>query len=385
MSADDDAAFEPPCNILYYIPHQRVDSGGPNVLLRIIRNLDRSRFQPLFLARSEGPLVDLLVDQKVEIIRSPVGSIGYRHPFRSISRLRHMRNLLRLNGIALVHTFDFGWNEDVVLAAGLCGIPVILHEHWGGEAHFQNLNRFAADKVLFCSQAQRDSFGHLDRVRKKSDILYNSVDLGRFACHRSSLRAELGFADTHLVIGTVAFVTREKGIDILLEAAALLAARWENLRVLVVGPFNAQQEDYCRAVKQRAVTSPLQGKVVFLGSRRDIPELLSCMDIFAFPSLWESFGLAPLEAMASRLPVVASRVGGIPELLVDVPESGCLVTPISAPAFAEAIEPFLSDSGLRRTTGDRARQSIIGRLDEPTISAQLERIYLETLAARSGG
>ena len=368
----------PPHNILYYISHQRVDSGAPAVLCRMIRRLDRSRFQPFFLARSEGPLVDWMAEQKVTIIRSPVGNVAYRHPLRSIGRLRRMCRLLRLNRIALVHSFAYGWNEDFVLAAGLCRIPVILHEHLGGKAHFQNLNRLAAAKVLFCSAAQRDNFGNLERVRGKAEVLYNSVDLDRFDSRKTSLRAELGFSDENIVVGAVAFVTPEKGIDILLDAAALLAPRWDNLRVLIVGAFNPRQADYCKALTRRAAAPPLNGKVSFLGSRRDVPELLSCMDIFAFPSLWEAFGLAPLEAMAARLPVIASRVGGIPEIL-NAPDIGRLVSPVSAPAFAESIEPFLADPGLRRQTGERARQSLIGRFDEPTIAGNLERIYLETL------
>lgn len=373
--------MNPPFNILYYVAsHDRVDSGGANVLLRIIRRLDGLKFRAHCLASSEGPLLQALINQQVGVIRSPVGSISPRYPVRSYCQLRRMQKLLRTHRIALVHRFDFGWNDDFVIAARLCGIPVILHEHSDGEARLRNLNRFAAEKVVFCSEAQRNSFGFVDRIRNKSRVIYNSVDLDRFAACQNSLRRECGFNEEHLVIGTVALITKEKGIDLLLSAAAALAPRWGNLRVLVVGPFDPKQENYCRAVKEQALQPPLTGKVVFAGSRRDIPELLNTMDIFVFPSLFEAFALAPLEAMAARLPVVASRVGGTPELLLDAPKTGRLVAARSATALAEAIEPFLSDSSLRRETGECARQSLIGRFDEGTVARQIERLYLDAIA-----
>jgi glycosyltransferase involved in cell wall biosynthesis len=118
--------------------------------------------------------------------------------------------------------------------------------------------------------------------------------------------------------------------------------------------------------------------VRFLGSRNDIPDLMASLDLFVLPTRAEPFGIVILEAMAAGLPVIASKVGGIPEILSS-PEVGTLVDPLTPEAFASAVHEVLCRPDRGRSMGQKARASLIGRFDTVTGRERLQKIYLEAL------
>ena len=115
--------------VLYHYHSQQFDTGSPRVLATLIDSLDRRVYEPLFLANGDGPLIGELRRRNVAIVEQPTTVITYRHPIASLRALAAKRRLLRALKIDLVHVNDFGWNLDVVLAAALIGIPVVLHVH----------------------------------------------------------------------------------------------------------------------------------------------------------------------------------------------------------------------------------------------------------------
>ena len=368
-----------PFRVLYHEYHQKVDTGGPRVLMSIIRGLDRSIFQPFYVTDSDGPLVDALRTMGVTILRSPVQSITYRRPLAAFARLLSIRKLLKDQKIDLVHDFQFGWNVDLVLGSRLAGVPVILHEHAGGEEiPVQNLSRLAASRVVFCSAAQRDSFYPLRRIRCPIEVICNAVDTERFSPGSGhAAREALGYCPGDLVLGTVGVVSYGKGIDIFLDTLCLLLPRWKNLKAVVVGHLSDAEPEFVRDQVKRAASPPLQGVVKFLGSRTDIPELLRGLDIFVFPTRAEAFGLAPLEALACGIPCVASDVGGVSEI-VQTPHGGRLVSDLSPNAFAAALEPLLESASLRAQLGVEARRSV-ERFSPSEIDRRWQQVYLETV------
>ena len=125
-----------------------------------------------------------------------------------------------------------------------------------------------------------------------------------------------------MVIATVAQICERKGIDTVLEAARLLLMRHENLRFALAGPDGPGESAFAAEMRRQAAEDPaLRGRVHFLGSRQDIPELLASADLFFLPTRHEPFGIVVVEAMAAGLPAVVSRLGGIPEIVVS-PEIG---------------------------------------------------------------
>jgi glycosyltransferase involved in cell wall biosynthesis len=170
-------------------------------------------------------------------------------------------------------------------------------------------------------------------------VVCNAVDTEAFdgVRDRAKIRAQLGFGADEHVMTAVATFKRQKGHRFLIEAIASLAPRFPRLRLLLIG--DGELADDIRAdVDSRG----LSGAVQLLGTRRDIPDLLASSDSFVLPSLWEGLPVALIEAMASGLPVVATRVSGT-EQVVEDGSTGWLVPPGDPSALAKAIAKLLSD------------------------------------------
>ncbi len=339
--------------------------------------LDRARFEPVYLATGDGPLIDALAAQNVRIVRGEVTSVSYRHPLAALGKALRQARLLRRLEINLLHMNEFGWNQDLVLGAWLRGIPVVLHVHNPASIAFQNLHRFAASKVLTVSEAAKGAVTNFHRIRHKCEVLYNSVDLGRMGRGRP-IRESLGLTSQDIVIGTIGQISYRKGIDVVLETARILLPRWPQLKFLLIGPKGIGEEIFADQMMQRAKEPGFAGRVHFLGSRSDIPDLLASMDIFFLPTRAEPFGIVIIEAMAAGVPVVASRVGGIPEIITSN-DVGRLVDPISANGFVSAIDEILRLEDQGRRLGERGRRSLLGRVDTRTVGERLQGIYDQLL------
>jgi glycosyltransferase involved in cell wall biosynthesis len=221
--------------------------------------------------------------------------------------------------------------------------------------------------------------------RRRIERIYYGVDVESVAARAAAARreralgrAELGLAPDDLVFTCVARFAPQKAHDVLLRAFARAraagATESERLRLLLVGgdPFG----DGRRRAEALARELELGGAVVFAGIRRDVPELLGLSDVFALASLWEGLGLVFLEAMAAALPVLATRVSAVPEVVVEG-ETGRLVPPADDQALAKAMLELAADPGLR------ARLGAAGAARVPRIFG-LARMIEETLAVYRG-
>jgi glycosyltransferase involved in cell wall biosynthesis len=212
---------------------------------------------------------------------------------------------------------------------------------------------------------------------EKIDTVWSAVEPARFAAAggATELRGELGCpADATLFLSAGALVPR-KGFDVLIEAFARLSAQHARLWIAGAGPERA-------ALEQRLSALGLGERTRLLGQREDVPRLLAACDVFVLPSRREGLGVAALEAMAAGRPVVASRVGGLGEAVVDE-RTGLLVPPGDAAALAMALERLLGDAGLRARLGAAGPERIAaGHLPEQMVDAY-ERIYTGVLVARA--
>src|ERR1035437_9671403 len=347
--------------ILYYYPCLHFDTGSPKALVNFIESLDGAVFEPVYCAAGDGPLTEALTARGVEIVHGHVDSVTFRRPLAALAVIRRQAGLLKSWRIDVLHAHRLFWNTDLILAAWTLRIPVILHVHNPEAVAFQNLNRLVARKVLFCSRNVMENCGHLERIANKAEVLHNAIDTSAIS-RGSSIRATLGLTDTDIAIGTVAQVVQRKGIDILIETARILLRERSDLAFLVAGPTSHGEEDFGCRMRAAAAEPDLRGRIRFLGSRSDIPDFLASLDLFLLPARAEPFGIVVIEAMAARLPVIASKVGGIPEVL-SAPEIGHLVDPITPEAFAAAIREILALPDRGKSLGEKARLSLTGRFD----------------------
>jgi glycosyltransferase involved in cell wall biosynthesis len=204
---------------------------------------------------------------------------------------------------------------------------------------------------------------HLDEGRVR--VIPNGIDTRRFTpSDRPAARAALGLDARVPLVGFVGRLARVKGVDILLEAFARVGRSVPEARLAVIG-------DGPEASRLRAM--PEADGVVFLGTRDDVPNLMPGLDLLCVPSRDETFGIVALEALACRVPVVASRVGGLAEVVP--PDAGLLVAPEDPEALAQALVCLLKDPATRTKMGEAGAAYVRERFDIRNTVHQIEGIY----------
>jgi len=332
-------------NILYYYSSQQVHTGSPQVLLRLIDCLDRERYRPFFLASQNGKLCQELKKKDVEILNCEQGIVSKRGLFRNIININKIAYLLRINKIDVVHINELGYNFELVVAAKMLRIPVILHNHNPAVFSRKNINCLFGDKFIFVSNSLVKECKGSEMIRNKTEVVYNPIDFDHFSSGKP-IRAQLGIEQNQQVVGTIAQICPRKGIDIFIATAEKVAKSLPDARFLIVGPEAIGAEAYAAEMRELIQRKNLGDTVKFMGPRNDIPDILASLDLFFLPSRAEPFGLVLVEAIAAGVPVVASSVGGIPEI-IPTREIG-IVKSLEEGAFEEEIVGLLKNENQRR-------------------------------------
>jgi glycosyltransferase involved in cell wall biosynthesis len=297
---------------------------------------------------------------------------------------------LRAERPSLVHAHLSHAQLYAIPSAKLAGIPIITGHHnddpFVRRFPFRQVYRqiwrmtaggsaISAAVAAFCREIEGES---ADRLR----IIHygkNAPDDGIAQnAARSRLRAEIGIGVETVVMGCVGRLTEQKGIPYALEAFARAHAQHPDTTLVILGDGELRTD-----LEAQAVALGLANAVHFLGWRDDAAAWMNACDIFLFPSLWEGFGLVLLEAMAARLPVVASRVSAIPEVVADG-ETAILVAPRDVEGFADALARLIADAPLRRHMGLLGRDRLethfnVGKMTEETIRLYRD-VLVETVA-----
>ena len=363
--------------VLYYYSSLHFTSGSPKVLVAMIDALDRTGIEPLFWARGEGPLVGELERRGVEVLRGPAGPLARRHPVASLGRIRAKVHALRRARVQLLHVNEYSWNLDLVSAAALARIPVLLHVHNPVEIERWNLDRMIAARVVFVSETHLRGTTNLHRIRRKARVLHNPLDVSRYAGGRD-IRASLGLAADDVMALFVGHIVPAKGVDLLLRMARRLAPRVPRLRFILAGPSKQGYEAFAEEMRHAAESPALRGRVTLLGGRDDVPDLLRSADLFVFPSRGETFGLVVGEAMSAGVPVVTSDVGGIPEV-VGSADAAVMLSMDDEDGFVREVERLALDAGARRALGARGRASVESRFGPAVFARNLEQLYREVV------
>lgn len=231
--------------------------------------------------------------------------------------------------------------------------------------------RRLADRVVAVSEfARREYLADFGLSPSKVVTIHNGIDVERFRARpgmRAAARSELGIPSSVPLAITVAVLRGPKGIDDMLEAMPAAVERIPNLHYIVVGEGPARH-DLERLVSERG----LDGRVIFTGNRSDVPEMLAAADVFVLPSHTEALPTAVAEAMAAGLPVVATRVGGVPEMVDG--DTGILVEPGDQHGLAVAIGDILTEPDMGSELGERGAQRAEQRFE---IRKQARRLVTE--------
>lgn len=329
-----------------------LEVGGSEVLAwRIARGLRRTRRYDcsLYAVDRGGPLSDAL---SRDGIKHKAFSRKNRIDLRLLS---HLASQMRADRIQLVHTHHLAQLLYAGLAARLVGAKVVHTEH---DIHSLSSRRLQILLRVLSNLANvvtgvGDSVAAFLRDQvgipsSKIKTIQNGIDIPSFHYATPIPRSVWGWDKDDVVVGCVARLEPEKGVKFLLEAFRHLLSRQPNAKLLIVGDGRERE-----LLKSTAGLLGLNGSVQFLGTRSDIPELLATCDVIALPSVEEGLPMALLEAMAAGKPVVATKVGAIPEV-IQHGRTGVLVPPASAASLAEALNLLIEDQSTKKAIATEA-------------------------------
>lgn len=304
-----------------------------------------------------------------EDIRSGSYDIMFTHDYRSDAIGWAIRRKHNIPWIAFAHGW-VNWNSPFSKDR----IYALIEE--------QAVRR--ADRYVVASghmhQQLRDKGYQEDRIARVS----YGIDLERFQPRPdNSIREEFGIVEDAPLVGIVGRLHPWKGHTYFLQAAADLIKEFQDARFLIVGDaaFEAHG-DFRQELVREAKELGLAKHVVFTGSRSDVPEIMSALDVFTIPSLVEPFGIVSIEAQACGTPVVGTQVGGIPETMSEG-ETGLLVPPKDAEALRDAIGILLRDKGKLQSMSAAAPAFVEANYSAPVMAKATDQLYDDLLAESS--
>jgi glycosyltransferase involved in cell wall biosynthesis len=354
--------------------------------------------------QAEGWRVDVLTVDPIfqaEVLRQGLGLVDLDvirreiRPLWDLGGLIRLRNFLRRANYRIVHTHTSKGGFVGRLAARLASVPVVVHTAHGFAFHEAS----PRSTRLFYSTLERMASQWCDRIVCVSEFHHRwALELGM--CHPSRIlaipngigdiasqtripasetRRLLGAQPSDLLILSTSRLAGDKGLEYLIEAAAMIRPGARAVKVAIAGdgPVRARLEDQAQRL---GVTD----RVMFLGFRHDIGDLLAACDLVVIPSLREGLSMALLEAMAAGKPIIASSIGSHRELAAQA-EMARLVPPANSRALYEAIQKLLGDPALMTRLGAAARGLFENRYTEGRMLNAYRDLYIELLEGRQPG
>lgn len=307
--------------------------------------------------------------------------------FANLIRLRRWLQTQQIDVFHIQRSIS-NQGKAAILVACAAGIPVVVsttHDqppHLRGGARWinQKVNSLLNTTIVVSECGRQMQLESKDIPANKIDLIYNGIKSDNFAEispeGRAAALASLQLAPDSLIVGTLARLEPSKGVVDLLAAVSKLKKCWPNLTTLIAGVGSQRA-----ALEQETLRLGLTDHVRFLSYVPDAREFYGLLDIFVLPSYWEAFGLVATEAMAMGKPVVATRVGGLPEVVSD--EETGLIVPMGDPsALATAIKRLLDDKHLREQMGAAGRNRVKTVFSITRMADQTIALYRSLLAAK---
>jgi glycosyltransferase involved in cell wall biosynthesis len=364
-----------------YLAHAFAMGGAEEMVLNLVRHLPPRFEATVCCMHQAGP-----IGEEIQRTGVPVHVLGLNPGVRRPLDVLTLRNFLAQAAPHIVHTFLLPASLYGRFAAMMAGIPIVIGTEVNIYENKQPLHVRAerwlmsgTDAVVVSAESVREFYiTQISADPDKVCVIYNAVDWSQL--HTTMTPAEMRKAlgvpvNAPAVAGIIARLTEQKAHRVLFEAMAkhpALAA----LHLVVVGDGALKAE-----LKNRVDNLGLQARVHFAGARRDLGNVMAAIDLFVMPSLWEGLPLSMVLAMGAGLPVVATRVAGIPEVVHDG-ETGLLVAPDDSAALGQAMARLVTDPAFGARLGAAARTFVEPRFGVEGYLRSITSLYDRLLAAK---
>jgi glycosyltransferase involved in cell wall biosynthesis len=382
---------------ILYVNHTGLVSGAEKVLIDILHGLNRDLYEPIVTCPAHGGLATEVVALGVAWLPMPAMEARFaRRPgnalravaplFRSVAWLR---KLIRTLSPDLIHANSVRAGIVSSLAALGTGTPVVWHVHDTLPRHPVSTAIRACvllmrgTQVVAISNATAVKFCGSFPLGKKVRTIYNGVELSRFPARqsgRSAFRDRLKISDEDFLICAIGQICERKGLLELVEAVQRISAQAPRMHLAIVGKVVFRHEEkYLDALLGAVTASGIADRLHFAGELRDVSSALQGADLLVLNSRDEPFGLVLIEAMATGTPVLATRVGGIPEIVTDA-EDGWLVESGDTAALAMKILDLSQNRGMLWRAAERAQSITCSRFSLDRFQGDIARLYAELSA-----
>lgn len=387
-----------------FVDHTAALSGGEIALLHLVRHLDRSRFVPVVLLSSAGPLCEKLREAEVETHVLPLADsivhtrkdelrrsalLRGRDVARTLRYCGRLARFMRRRRADLVHTNSLKADVMGGVAARLAGIPVVWHIRDRIENDylppkvvrvFRRLCRILPNVVIANSAATLQSLHLPGGADSKGQVVHDGVPAAAAtpdaSLHDGPQQAPL--------IGIVGRLSPWKGQHIFLQAAAVVREQFSDAQFQIIGSAMFGEEEYEAEVRALAESLGLNGCLEWTGFRTDVPDLLQKLDILVHASTTgEPFGQVVVEGMLAGKPIVATNGGGVPEIVQDG-VTGILVPMSDDKAMSAAIIELLRGPARAQAMGQAGRRRVLDHFTIEQTARKVEAVYEEVLRRKGG-
>jgi sugar transferase (PEP-CTERM/EpsH1 system associated) len=351
-----------------------LDIGGlERIVISLIKNSDPGRFRHLvYCIGSGGTLADELRNDgfPVTAMNKPEG--------RSLILPFKLMRMFRREKVQVVHSHNYGALVYGEMAAKLAGVAGTVYTSHGRTSAFQKINPYLVKYFNYVNKAVGVSEDTQQLLMKTSGFpldrtmtIINGLDVNRYggAVDIERKKEALGLSGARHVVGIVARLSADKDHQTLLEAYSLILAKRTDITLLIVGDGPLKNN-----LLEKSIELKLGANAVFLGDRLDVPEILKVLDLFVLSSVTEGLAVTLLEAMASELPIVATEVGGNPEVVIH-DKTGIIVPPRDPESLAEAICWMIDNREEAAQMGRLGRERVIEHFSIESMVRQYEAVY----------
>ena len=359
-------------------------AGAEKVVARTATHLSKDRYRVLVSCLyGPGPVAGEIRAASIPVMDLEAQS---KWDLRVVYRLFR---LLKRENIQILHSHLFHANLLGRIAGKMAGVPIVISTRHsvdiGGRGR-EWINRWTkrwTDVTIAVSDQACEAERRWSGTKSGEIVtIYDGIKTEAFERadlqESKELKRKLGIESDAPVIGMIARFHRAKGHSYLMEAMPYILDQFPKAKVLLIGGGELRP-----TIKEKVQKLGLTDSIIFTGIRQDIPRILSALDLFVLPSLWEGLGIAILEAMAAGLPVVATRVGGIPEVVEDR-VTGLLVPPRDPEALAKAIIALLQDRERAKDMGRAGRERVEKHFSVERMVQQTEALYEELIGEKMG-
>ncbi len=360
-------------NVVHLVENLVV-GGLENVLATIVLNLNTEKYNvSVWCLKEGGFLADKLLKRGVEV--KVLNLPSSKNP----AGIYQLYKLLKDNKVNIIHTHAYSAGTIGRISAFFAGVPVIISHNHSVYSYYNKYYHFVerflsllTDKIICVSDIVKKFTNKTQGIdTEKLITIHNGIENVSPVPEKisTSIKNGLGIPPDHTVICTITHMLKHKGVIYLIKSASILLEHRKNVTFLLVGEGSLKDE-----LKKLCVNLKIEKNVIFAGERSDIPEILSLSDIFVLPSLREGLPLTILEAMAYGKPVIATNVGGVPEVVKDR-VSGILVSPKDPEALYNAMNELLSDKEKLQKMGHNGKKICNESFSSKTMVGKIEELY----------